>query len=252
MQIASMSGRSSRSTLIAHELLVHQRRDLGILEGLALHHVAPVAGRVADRDEQRPVLVARPGRAPPRPTDTSRPGCPCAGAGTARSRPPRRLGTRLRLPARRQIARQYAVWRSADAESRGGTSCQHTASRSPRPTPRRPSAPTSTPFARAACCSARVRSRSTRKTGELVGATAAEQAGRCLENLAAVCEAAGATPRRRGPADRLPDRHERVRVGQRGLRVVLRVRSAGAGGDRRGGAAARRPGRDRRGGGAPD
>jgi 2-iminobutanoate/2-iminopropanoate deaminase len=31
------------------------------------------------------------------------------------------------------------------------------------------------------------------KTGELVGRTAAEQAGRCLENLAAVCHAAGAT-----------------------------------------------------------
>jgi 2-iminobutanoate/2-iminopropanoate deaminase len=31
------------------------------------------------------------------------------------------------------------------------------------------------------------------KTGELVGTTPADQAGRCLENLAAVCEAAGAT-----------------------------------------------------------
>ena len=31
------------------------------------------------------------------------------------------------------------------------------------------------------------------RTGELVGATAAEQAGRCLENLAAVCQAAGAS-----------------------------------------------------------
>jgi 2-iminobutanoate/2-iminopropanoate deaminase len=31
------------------------------------------------------------------------------------------------------------------------------------------------------------------KTGELAGTTAAEQAGRCLENLAAVCNAAGAT-----------------------------------------------------------
>jgi 2-iminobutanoate/2-iminopropanoate deaminase len=30
------------------------------------------------------------------------------------------------------------------------------------------------------------------RTGELTGATAAEQAGRCLENLAAVCSAAGA------------------------------------------------------------
>ena len=31
------------------------------------------------------------------------------------------------------------------------------------------------------------------KTGEITGVTAADQAGRCLENLAAVCEAAGAT-----------------------------------------------------------
>ncbi len=31
------------------------------------------------------------------------------------------------------------------------------------------------------------------RTGDLVGSTAGEQAGRCLENLAAVCEAAGAT-----------------------------------------------------------
>jgi 2-iminobutanoate/2-iminopropanoate deaminase len=31
------------------------------------------------------------------------------------------------------------------------------------------------------------------KTGEITGVTPADQAGRCLENLAAVCEAAGAT-----------------------------------------------------------
>ena len=31
------------------------------------------------------------------------------------------------------------------------------------------------------------------RSGELVGQTAAEQAGRCLENLAAVCQAAGVT-----------------------------------------------------------
>ena len=31
------------------------------------------------------------------------------------------------------------------------------------------------------------------RTGDLVGSTAAEQAGRCLENLAAVCQAVGAT-----------------------------------------------------------
>jgi 2-iminobutanoate/2-iminopropanoate deaminase len=31
------------------------------------------------------------------------------------------------------------------------------------------------------------------RTGDLVGASPADQAGRCLENLAAVCHAAGAT-----------------------------------------------------------
>jgi 2-iminobutanoate/2-iminopropanoate deaminase len=31
------------------------------------------------------------------------------------------------------------------------------------------------------------------QTGDLVGSTAADQAGRCLENLAAVCQAAGTT-----------------------------------------------------------
>ena len=31
------------------------------------------------------------------------------------------------------------------------------------------------------------------RSGEIVGATAADQAGRCLENLAAVCQAAGTT-----------------------------------------------------------
>lgn len=31
------------------------------------------------------------------------------------------------------------------------------------------------------------------RTGELTGANAADQAGRCLENLAAVCDAAGVT-----------------------------------------------------------
>ena len=41
------------------EVLVHQRRRLRVLERLALHHVAPVAGRVADREQDRLVLLAR-------------------------------------------------------------------------------------------------------------------------------------------------------------------------------------------------
>ena len=49
------------------EVLVHQRRDLRVLEALMRHHVAPVAGGVADRQQDR--LVRLPWRrpAPPRP-----------------------------------------------------------------------------------------------------------------------------------------------------------------------------------------
>ena len=41
------------------EVAVHHRRHLVVLEALVGHHVAPVAGRVADRDEQRHVPVGR-------------------------------------------------------------------------------------------------------------------------------------------------------------------------------------------------
>src|SRR5581483_2304941 len=43
------------------EALVHEPRDLVVLERLALHDVAPVTGRVADREEDRPVGLPRPG-----------------------------------------------------------------------------------------------------------------------------------------------------------------------------------------------
>ena len=46
--------------LHAHVVLVHHGRGRGVLERLVLHHVAPVAGRVPDREEDRPVLLARP------------------------------------------------------------------------------------------------------------------------------------------------------------------------------------------------
>ena len=42
-----------------HEVLVEQRGDAGMLERLALHDVAPVAGRIADRQEDRLLLAAR-------------------------------------------------------------------------------------------------------------------------------------------------------------------------------------------------
>ena len=41
------------------EPLVHQLRNRGVLERLVLHHVAPVTGRVADREQDRLVLGAR-------------------------------------------------------------------------------------------------------------------------------------------------------------------------------------------------
>jgi hypothetical protein len=46
--------------LDAHEVLVHVLGHVRVLERLAFHHVAPVTRRVADRHEDRPVLLARP------------------------------------------------------------------------------------------------------------------------------------------------------------------------------------------------
>src|SRR5207302_10836354 len=43
--------------LDAHEVLVHELSDLRLLEGLALHNVAPVAGRGPDRNEPRNVAL---------------------------------------------------------------------------------------------------------------------------------------------------------------------------------------------------
>ncbi len=43
------------------EVLVHDRGGRLALERLALHHVAPVAGGVADREQDRPVELARTG-----------------------------------------------------------------------------------------------------------------------------------------------------------------------------------------------
>src|SRR5436189_267533 len=46
--------------LDADEVLVHQGGRLLVLERLVFHHVAPVAGGVPDREQNRLVLVARP------------------------------------------------------------------------------------------------------------------------------------------------------------------------------------------------
>ena len=41
---------------------VHQRGDCRVFERLVRHHVAPVARAVADREQHRPILCARPGK----------------------------------------------------------------------------------------------------------------------------------------------------------------------------------------------
>ena len=64
------------------EVVVEIARRRLVLERFALHDVAPVAGRVADRQEDRPVLRLRRRRARRDPTGTSRPGCGRAGGGT--------------------------------------------------------------------------------------------------------------------------------------------------------------------------
>ena len=86
------------------------------------------------------------------------------------------------------------------------------------------------------------------RTGDTVGSTPADQAGRCLENLAAVCQAAGASLGDAVKVTIYMTDMSAFAVGQRGLRVVLRVQPAGPGRGRRGGTAARGAGRDGRGG----
>ena len=63
-----------------HEVLVEHGGDRVALERLVLHHVAPVAGRVADREKDRFVFGCAPSRTPRRPTETSRPGSARAAA----------------------------------------------------------------------------------------------------------------------------------------------------------------------------
>ena len=48
--------------LHVHEQPVHRRGDVGVLERLVRHHVAPVARRVADRQQDRLVLGRGPGQ----------------------------------------------------------------------------------------------------------------------------------------------------------------------------------------------
>ena len=86
MKIASTSGRSSRSTLMLTNSSFITLRGRRVLEALVRHDVAPVARRVADRDEDRLVEALGLGErllAPRPPLDRD---CRRAAAGTASSR----------------------------------------------------------------------------------------------------------------------------------------------------------------------
>ena len=74
--------------LDADVVLVQVRRGRLVLERLVRHHVAPVARGVPDAQQHRHVALTRLREGLRATTPTSRPGCPCAGGGTARSRSP--------------------------------------------------------------------------------------------------------------------------------------------------------------------
>ena len=112
--------------LHAHEPLVHDLSDLLVLERLVRHHVAPVTGGIADRDEQRAVLGAGSGQrhlAPRLPVD----GVVLVLAQVRRALAREAVRHVVRLPQRRRA--QYATAHPATEEEH---SCQHIASRSGR------------------------------------------------------------------------------------------------------------------------
>ncbi len=74
-----------------NEVLVHQCRGRRVFEGLVLHDMAPVTGRVARRRAEWACLLFARARVPRHPRDTSQPGCSHAAGGTDSSR--RRAGS---------------------------------------------------------------------------------------------------------------------------------------------------------------
>ena len=182
--MASTSGRSSRSTLTQHEALVHQRGDLRVLEGLALHDVAPVAG--ASSRSRR--AAACPPRAARR-SASSPHGQPVDGVVAVLEQVGRRLVRRARWPCSEGTARRRDVRTLAEPSP---------------PTRPPPSGPTATPSVAGGLlfCSGQIpldpatRRARRRQLGE--------QARRCLENLDGGLRRRGRDAGRRRAADRLP------------------------------------------------
>ena len=192
-----MSGRSSRSTLIGTNELVHQRRDRGVLEATR----APsrdTSGRPSSRSRR-----AAAGRARARASSASSPhGYQSTGLcgvlaqvrrGLARQpvgHPPER--TRARHP-RNNLDETRTDRRDQDRNRRRDARVEQPPD-DQRPIgagSRRPVRPLRSRAKGLLFCSGQIPLDPV--TGELVGETPGEQARQCLENLAAVCDAAGGT-----------------------------------------------------------
>ena len=135
--------------LHVHEVPVHDRGDVGVLEALVGHHVAPVARRVADRQQDRHVALGRRGEglvAPRVPVDRVVGVLPQVRAGlVGESVHPITLGVRRGGTVRPWRSR----WRGRSRSSRVRHGASAGRSRRPTPTParrcccRRGSCPTS-------------------------------------------------------------------------------------------------------------
>ena len=202
MQIASTSGRSSRSTLTHTKRSFMSARDR---PGPRTTR-APSRG-TSGRPSSRSRRAADGPRSRARASASSPHGMPVHGVVRVlqqvrrASRPPRRFGIAVRLP-------QPGLAQYARAPCHRGGSVASTprvdngARRTGGGRPIRPRRQ-----AGGTCCSARARSRWTRRPASSSARPRPIRRGRCLENLAAVCDAAGATL---GDAVRLhglPDRH---------------------------------------------
>ncbi len=84
----STSGLSLAVDLDVDEILVHQRSRLGRFKAFMRHHMAPMAGGIADGQQYRLVLYLRHRKGFFSPTPSNARDCPCAGAGRGSSRLP--------------------------------------------------------------------------------------------------------------------------------------------------------------------
>ena len=197
----------------------------GSSKRLALHHVAPVAGGVADRDEDRPVLAR--GRAP---SASSPHGYQSTGLSACWSR-----------YGEVSVARRFGI---------AATVAFHVPS-SRNASPRLGAPDAAGPYSHAVKAGGlifllRPDAARSRTPAQLVEGDIGAQTRRCLDNLAIVAAAAGASLDDAVRCGDLRDRHRDVQGRQRGLRLATSATPPARTTIGVAVAAARRRGRDRR------